>query len=606
VLAAAIAAAPIWIHGPVGADDFEFHLISWLDAQHSWLHGIPYPHWAADPNFGAGEPRFVFYPPLTWMMGAALGLLLPWAAMPFAMTFLLLAATGLATRALARTVLAEAPATLAGCAALFSGYALFTAYDRTAFGEMAGGLWIPLLLLFALSPLKQKSAWERQNLGGGNPIPSVWRRALDGSVLPLALVIAGCWLSDAPVGVMGSYLLAGVALAASIARRSWLPAVRAFVAAVLGVALTGAYLIPAAWEQRWVDIQQATGVKGDPGLRIENNWIFPHHADPALHARDLTLHWISWVNAAMIALALGSVLAFWLRSRVAANKSAESGDSETGSGPLQRSFWLPLAAIPAVVLLLQLPLSLPVWNLLPKLRFLQFPWRWLLVVEAPMGLFFAAAVWPRNSRSGRQRMIVAAVCALLFAGSTVFAAKNFFRDPKEDDDLATILENYRTGAGFVGTDEYAPPGAENTLVAQGLPDACLTDDFDDEQGVQPTPDASPIWRPEQKSCISTTGASPTSRPEHMRVSTNALRAGFLVLKLRRYPAWRITVNGRAVSGLQPRDDGLISVPVPQGPVSVTVDWATTPDVIIGRWVSALALAMLIALGLVERRNRRQA
>src|ERR1700689_1224643 len=72
LLAAAIAAAPIWIHGPVGGDHFEFHLIPWLDAQRSWLHGIPYPHWAPSPNFGAGEPRFVFYPPLSWMLGAAL------------------------------------------------------------------------------------------------------------------------------------------------------------------------------------------------------------------------------------------------------------------------------------------------------------------------------------------------------------------------------------------------------------------------------------------------------------------------------------------------------------------------------------------------------
>ena len=141
----------------------------------------------------------------------------------------------------------------------------------------------------------------------------------------------------------------------------------------------------------------------------------------------------------------------------------------------------------------------------------------------------------------------------------------------------------------MGTDEYAPAGAENTLVATGLPDACLTDDFDDEQGVQASPDETPVWRPEQKSCISTASWSQHSGPEHLRVTTNALRAGFLVLKLRRYPAWRVTMNGRVMRDLQDRDDGLISVPVPQGPVSVTVDWTTTPDVVAGRWVSGLAL-----------------
>ena len=579
LLAAAIAAAPIWLHGPVGADDFEFHLISWLDAQHSWLHGALYPHWAPSPNFGAGEPRFVFYPPLTWMLGAALGLALPWTLVPVAITFLLLSGTGFGTRALARHVLPEAPATLAGCAAIFSAYSLFTTYDRTAFGEMAGGFWIPLLLLFALRDRESSSP--------------LWRRALDGSTLPLALVVAGCWLSDAPLGVMASYLLAAVALVAALLARSWFPVLRATLAVVLGVPFTAFYLIPAAWEQRWVDIQQATGAKGDPGLRIENNWIFPHHSDPTLHLRDLALHFISPVAVFMIAVAVLSLGVVWLRGRLAVGSPR----------PLPRSWWIPLAVIPPVVLFLLLPISLPVWNLLPKLRFMQFPWRWLLVAEAPMAVFFAAAVWPGSSRRRWLRPAVACACGVLFLAATVYAGKDFFRDDVESDDLPAILTQYNSGAGFIGTDEYAPPGGENSLVAIGLPDACLTDDFNDEQGVQPTPEDSPIWRQEQDSCFSTAVAS-QRQPERLRVDTNARRAGFMVLRLRSYPAWRITVNGQVVDNLQAREDGLLSVPVPQGPVSVTVVWTTTPDMIAARCVSGLAFFALVGLGLLERKLSR--
>jgi hypothetical protein len=246
-----------------------------------------------------------------------------------------------------------------------------------------------------------------------------------------------------------------------------------------------------------------------------------------------------------------------------------------------------------------------VWNLLPKLRYLQFPWRWLLAVEAPMGILFAAAIWPSNANRRRLRAVVAGLCALIFIGSTVFAEQNFFRDPKEDDDLATILNDARSGAGFIGTDEYAPAGAENTLVAMGLPDACLTDDFDDEQGVQLNPQDTPVWRPEQKSCIATAAAT-VREPEKMRVDMNDLRAGFMVLKLRRYPAWRVTVNGQVLANLQSRDDGLISIPVPEGPAHVTVEWTTTPDVWAGRIVSCVALLGLIALGVTERRLSRRA
>jgi hypothetical protein len=197
LLAAVLATAPILLHGSFCGDDFEFHAVSWFDVQQSWLHGIPYPHWMPSANYNAGEPRFMFYPPLTWMLGAALGFVLPWPLVPIAMVFMFLAATGLAVRALALEALPEAPATLAGCAALFSGFALLTAYERTAFAELTGGFWIPLLLLFALR--------DR------NASAPLCRRALDGSDLPLALILAGAWLSDGPVGVMASYLLAAAA-----------------------------------------------------------------------------------------------------------------------------------------------------------------------------------------------------------------------------------------------------------------------------------------------------------------------------------------------------------------------------------------------------------
>ncbi len=77
LLAAAVAIAPEFLRGPSCGHDFDFHLVSWLDCLNGWRHGIPYPHWTASANFGAGEPRFVFYPPLTWMLGAALSALLP-------------------------------------------------------------------------------------------------------------------------------------------------------------------------------------------------------------------------------------------------------------------------------------------------------------------------------------------------------------------------------------------------------------------------------------------------------------------------------------------------------------------------------------------------
>jgi hypothetical protein len=586
--AAALAAAPLLLRGPSCGADFEFHLVSWLDAQRSWLQGIPYPHWTPSANYGAGEPRFVFYPPLTWMMGAALGLILPWTLVPAVLTFLLLAATGLATRALARQFLDDAPATLAGCATLFSGFAYFTAYERAAFAELAGGFWIPLLLLFALSS-------NRQDAGSANPPlrepSSLWRRALNGSAAPLALVLAGCWLSNAPVGVMASYLLAAVALIAALVARSWAPILRAAVAAPLGLALPAAYLVPAAWEQRWVDIREAVDY---PLFQIENNWLFARYADPVLERFNAVSFRASMLAVVTVGIAMASFAVLWRRGRLSAKRDAVA---------IPPGWWTPLAVIPIAVLVLQFPVSLPLWNLLPKLRFLQFPWRWLLVVEAPLAVFLAAAVWPGKSARPWLRWTVAGLCALSFVLASVFLTETFFRPSKDGDSIQSILSKYRSGKGFDGTDEYEPQGAEHWIVASGLPDACFSADANIKLGVADPPDSTPIWRPEEGSC-ETTAVAQLRQAERLRIVTVAAHPGYLILRLYSYPAWRVEVNGRPVAALPQRDDGLMAVPVPQGPVNLAVAWATTADAIAGRCIGAAALLLLIALFLLERKLSR--
>ncbi len=511
------------------------------------------------------------------MLGAALGLVMSWRLVPIALTFLLLAATGLATRALARRVLAEAPATLAGCAALFCPYALFTAYERSAFGEMAG-FWIPLLLKFAIG---------EQETGNKN-----WARGLNGSVA-IAMVIAGAWLSNAPVGVMASYMLAAVAAGLALRQRSWKPVVRASIGVVLGLGLSAIYLVPAAWEQKWVDIAQATS---DPGVRVENGWLFAYHLDPALAAHDSVLQRVSMIAAIMIALAVAGLIVAWMRGQFRNNNRSA------------REVWLVLAAIPVVVLFLQLPISLPVWNLLPKMRFLQFPWRWLVAVEAPMAIFIAAAVW--QTKRWRQ-IAVAAAWVLAFAWMLHIAGHNYLQICDDEDAVAPMLEVDKSGTGFVGTDEYQPPGADLTQIAQGLPGACLVTDPNSALGAVPageqnSGDATPVWDEMQGTCEQTFPASPVrvrGRTEHFGLLAVTDHAGFMVLRLTRYPAWQVRVNGRVVTDLPKRDDGLLAVPVLAGPVDLSVDWTTTPDVVAGRWISALSLLAITGLGLLKRRQR---
>jgi hypothetical protein len=613
LLAAVIAVSPLLSRGPSCGGDFGFHFISWMDAEHSISMGTLYPHWANSPNFEAGEPKFVFYPPMSWMGGAMLGMLLPWSFVPIAAFILLLFATGMANRKLASERMKDGPATLAGCAAIFLGYVLFSLYKRNDFAELMGGFWIPLLLLFAL---------RRRNPSG-----SFWKRAFDGSAAPLALIMAGIWLSNVPLGIMAGYTLAAVALAAALIQKSLVPVARAAASTLAGLGLASVYLIPAVYEKSWVSIQNAVIREN---YVVENSWLFARHADPLLAPHDFTLHQASVVAVAMLAIAFLCGAVAWIR----------------GGVPGKPAWWLPIALIPPAVLFLLLPVSQPVWNLLPEMRLLQFPWRWLIVLQAPMAICFASAVWIDRKTL---RNILLAACAALFVGVSLSAPGWWFVGCGSV--VASLQESVRQHIGVLGKPEYAPPGIRFPVVSllvdrQGNPllDALgnlrQDQDSDDSQDnprtppiVQTVPSAcllnslpnasvpdaagvSPAWQGDSASCdsagwrefsliglLSGRGAS-RDAPEQKWFKGVAEHAGYLILRLRYYPAWEVKVNGIPVKAVAERERGLMAVPVPKGPVQVSVQWTSTGDVVAARWVSGAALLLVTGLFLFERKSWR--
>ena len=129
---------------------------------------------------------------------------------------------------------------------------------------------------------------------------------------------------------------------------------RAAVATVLGLGLAAIYWVPATLQRHWVDISQATE---DPGFNFENNWLFSHHANPVLALHDVVLHQVSWIAVSMIAVALVAAIVCYLRATLFQNQK----------------IWIPLAAIPVVVLFLLFPISRPVWHTLPQMPFPAIP-----------------------------------------------------------------------------------------------------------------------------------------------------------------------------------------------------------------------------------------
>ena len=173
-----------------------------MDALASWRHGILYPHWTPSAKFWRRRAAVCVLSAadLDAGRGAGVGAAVD-AGSCSALTFLFLAGTGLATQGAGAAGAAGAARPRWPAAwRIFSGYSLFT---RLRAGCLCGAdgrlLDSACAALYSARP-RSRSA------------PHSGVRWLDGAAAPLALVLAGCWLSNAPLGVMACYLLAAVAL----------------------------------------------------------------------------------------------------------------------------------------------------------------------------------------------------------------------------------------------------------------------------------------------------------------------------------------------------------------------------------------------------------
>lgn len=91
--------------------------------------------------------------------------------------------------------------------------------------------------------------------------------------------------------------------------------------------------------------------------------------------------------------------------------------------------------------------------------------------------------------------------------------------------------------------------------------------------------------------------------ENKEVTIGLSKPAYAVFRLMDYPAWQVLVNDKAASARLHRDDGLLTVPLDAGQSIVTIRYAATRDVELGRALSLLALCIAIAVFAQTKRRR---
>jgi hypothetical protein len=273
-------------------------------------------------------------------------------------------------------------------------------------------------------------------------------------------------------------------------------------------------------------------------------------ADPDHNRFNLLVSLVATVEIAVVAFAA-------LRSR--------------GSRARIPRLWWAAVIWAAVAGLLMFPFTRFLWWHLPELRFLQFPWRWLLCLNLTLAVLVTTA-WRRWWMRGL-------LCALLLA-TLIFAWHNV-QAPwwEKPEDIVKMMTAQQSGAGYEGADEYTPAFAD---VYDARLDAPLVTS---EDGAA-TQVRILQWDAESKFFV-----------------VENVRPTRLLLRLFNYPAWQVRVNGALVDAETQDNTGQMIIPVLAGTNQVRLTFTRTPDRTAGEIVSAATAGVLGGFWLLGRRRR---
>jgi hypothetical protein len=355
-------------------------------------------------------------------------------------------------------------------------------------------------------------------------------------------------LASAPGALILFPVLVAVAVAQALHDRR--VALKVATGLVLALALSACFWLPALVEKPLVQSDNA----------ITGWWRFHQHFVPA------RLLWSSpWRYEYNDFPDSGRTMSFaigWLHLTAAAVALAAIARSHRG-------VVLGCLVAGGVASLLATRASGVVWELTPLLHWLQFPWRFLMVVAGATSLLAAAVC----ALSGRYTREVAWVLIALFVVAGYAQARPFFTYPLTNADL-TAERMRQTRMEITSAREARPRSAP----------------FDPP--APPPALAVPIV-----GAARITVETSASARHRLRVDTDS--DVLLRINVRDFPGWRATIDGRPATIGRDAFYGLMALPVPRGAHTVELTFGLTAVRRGALAISGAALALIAAWPLLR-------
>ncbi|HET6374232.1 MAG TPA: 6-pyruvoyl-tetrahydropterin synthase-related protein [Candidatus Polarisedimenticolia bacterium] len=551
---------PGWFEGH---DDLHIYRLIELDL--AVRDGQIPPRWLPDISAGYGNPHPIYYAPLFYAIAEIFHLagltVIP--SLKAAIVVVMLV-SGLGMFQYARQVWGTEAALVAAAAYTYAPYHILDLYVRKAFSELTVFAFLPFLLLALRNLRSRGSRWDI--VAGALAMAAVMTSHTISTMLVPPLV-----------GAYALFLHFRVRPAQGATRAAWLA--RCVVSLGTGAALAGFFIVPAFLERNLINLRIYTEAYVDyhkhfvyPQQLLWWPWGFGMSLDGLADKMSFRMGLLQIAGTALTVIR-------WRRLRSGPRAAAEHA-----------LFYL---AMTVVAVFMMIPASSAVWGILPPLKFVQFPWRFLTLTTLSTAILCAAAfVAFVRARPGVAAMAIVALFPLSAAAGGMLAV------------------NLRIPVDRVGFTE----NPYNQMVDRGPEAASSPETMDADfvrrhtlrwidhlppgvsfMGLDRTDLERPRVQVERGSARVSEVAARTWRTD-FRVETET--PALVRVNTYRFPGWTVRIDGAQVPIVEvPRQRKVIFFDVAPGRHEVQVVFERTPARRLGDFTTLAGLAMLACLGL---------
>jgi hypothetical protein len=501
--------------------DFALHIERAIDLWSSLTHGVFPVHWAALLNLTYGYPLFIFIYPLPYYSLAFLKLLgvsfILAEKILIAVTFTL---SGIGMYKLARIFLERMPSALSSVLYLFAPYHLVDMHFRVALGELFSYAILPFVFYFALKISKRHSVFN---------------------FFACAFCYAALLLSHPAMSIVSTPFIFTLPFFLKKNSRTY-----TILSLITGMLLSSFYILPAVFEMQF-SLQNIYG----KSISFEN---------PLLYFISPWRYGFLYQGpTGQLSFPMGFVQLFLLGVSVVLLKKRVMRK-------IHKKVLIVLLFVFLGLFFLLLPISFPVWKILPFMTNFQFAYRLLLPIS--FVLSFIGGICAEYLT----KKIVAFILFLAI--------------------LATILNWGTRGVISNITDEYLIRHAPiSTSEGEGLQGAVPRWRDNIDLWFEKSP-VSHLALTEGKAVIKETERTPVNHKYFVETKGNS----FFVENTLYFPGWTLYINGKKHPfHIDNGKSGLIQFSLPKGTYRISLRFEDTLPRIIGNIVSAITFVIASAV-----------